>query len=97
MASRRRIAAMTLESGSFDAVGGKLIYSVFMNLFTIFVVVMLLVMISLIPATREIPYLPLSAIIVICGSIAYLLWNVTRSAHPKMAEILSKGIMEEKK
>ena len=88
---------MTLESGSFDAVGGKLIYSVFMDPFTIFVVVMLLVMISLIPATREIPYLPLSAIIVIGGSIAYLLWNVTRSAHRKMAEILSKGIMEEKK
>lgn len=87
---------MTLESGSFDAVGGKLIYSVFMNLFTIFVaIIMLLVMMSLIPATREIPYLPPIAIIVIGGLIAYLLWNVTRSAHRKMAEILGKGIMEE--
>jgi len=97
----RRIASLlvtvTLESGSFNAVGGKLIYSIFMNLFTIFVaIIMLLVMISLIPTTRELPYLPPIAIIIVGGLIAYLLWNVTRSAHRKMAEMLSKGIMEEK-
>jgi 4-amino-4-deoxy-L-arabinose transferase-like glycosyltransferase len=69
-----------------------------MRLFTVFVaIIMLLVMISLVPTTRELPYLPPIAIIAIGGLTAYLLWNVTRSAHRKMAEILSKGIMEEQK
>jgi len=96
----RKIATLlvrvTLESGNFNAVGGRLIYRIFMSLFTIFVaVIMLSVMISLTPATRDVPYLPPIVVIVVGAVIAYILWNVTRSAHRKMAEMLSKGIMDE--
>ncbi|MDD1768786.1 MAG: cation:proton antiporter [Methanomassiliicoccales archaeon] len=95
----RKIAAllmrMTLESGNFNAVGGKLIYRIFMSLFTIFVaIVMLSVMISLIPSTN-VPYLPPIAIIVVGAIVALVLWKLERSAHDKMAEMLSKGILDE--
>ncbi|MDD1773846.1 MAG: hypothetical protein LUQ14_04405, partial [Methanomassiliicoccales archaeon] len=86
---------MTLESGNFNAVGGKLIYRIFMSLFTIFVaIVMLSVMISLIPSTN-VPYLPPVAIIVVGAIVAFVLWKLERSAHGKMAEVLSKGILDE--
>lgn len=96
----RKIAAllvrMTLESGNFDAAGGKLIYRIFMSLFTVFVaIIMLSLMISLIPATKNVAYLPPVAVIVVGALVAYLLWKVTRSAHSRMADVLSKGIMDE--
>jgi CPA2 family monovalent cation:H+ antiporter-2 len=95
----RKIAAllmwMTLESGNFNDVGGKLIYRIFMSLFTIIVaIVMLSVMISLIPSTN-VPYLPPIAIIVVGAIVALVLWKLERSAHGKMAEVLSKGILDE--
>ncbi|MDD1767398.1 MAG: cation:proton antiporter [Methanomassiliicoccales archaeon] len=96
----RRIAAllvrMTLESGNFNAAGGKLIYTIFMSLFTVFVaIIMLSLMISLIPATKNVAYLPPVAIIIVGALVAYLLWKVTKSAHSRMADVLSKGIMND--
>lgn len=96
----RRIAAllvrMTLESGNFNAAGGKLIYKIFMSLFTVFVaIIMLSLMIALIPATKNVAYLPPVAIIIVGALVAYLLWKVTKSAHSRMADVLSKGIMND--
>jgi mannose/fructose/N-acetylgalactosamine-specific phosphotransferase system component IIC len=39
--------------------------------------------------------LPLIAIVVVGAIVAYILWKVTTSAHSKMAEILSKGTMDD--
>ncbi len=90
------LVKVTLETGRFNALGGRVIYRIFMGMFTLFVVIVLLfLMVSLIPTAREITFLPPLVIVIVGGLIAYVLWDLTRSAHERMSEMLSKGLVDE--
>ncbi|MBC7108825.1 MAG: cation:proton antiporter [Methanomassiliicoccales archaeon] len=92
------VVHIALDTGRFNAIGGKVIYRVFMNLFTIFIIVVTVIyLISIVPIPPDMPYISPVLILIIGALVAYLFRDAVRSLHQRMSQALSKAIIEDER
>ncbi|MEM2979411.1 MAG: cation:proton antiporter, partial [Methanomassiliicoccales archaeon] len=88
---------IVLETGSYNSIGKKMIEKVFMNLFTIFIVIVSFVyLLSIVPIPPNMPYISPLVVIFVGIGVALVFRSTLKSVHQKMSVLLSKGIMDER-
>jgi ABC-type transport system involved in cytochrome bd biosynthesis fused ATPase/permease subunit len=89
---------IALDTGRFNAIGGKVIYKVFMNFFTIFIIIVTVIyLISIVPIPPDMPYISPVLILIIGALVAYLFRDAIKSLHQRMSQALSRAIIEDEK
>ncbi|MCQ5375006.1 MAG: cation:proton antiporter [Methanomassiliicoccales archaeon] len=92
------VVHIALDTGRFNAIGGKVIYKVFMNFFTIFIIIVTVIyLISIVPIPPDMPYISPVLILIIGALVAYLFRDAIKSLHQRMSQALSRAIIEDEK